>query len=74
MIESVIADPSAHEQFLWRNDALETWESSMVHVTAVGHSSVASVFGGIKAYWNAEHQQLTICNWSAAKAVFIMNG
>ena len=58
MIESVIADPSAHEEFLWRNGKLEAWNSSLVHVTAVGHASVASVFEGIKAYWNEEKQEL----------------
>jgi branched-chain amino acid aminotransferase len=58
MIESVIADPSAHEKFLWRNDALEIWGSSVVHVSAVGHASVASVFEGIKAYWNPDREQL----------------
>lgn len=58
MIQSVIADPSAHEKYLWRNDKLEPWESSSVHVTSVGHASVASAFEGIKAYWNAQANQL----------------
>jgi branched-chain amino acid aminotransferase len=58
MIESVIADPQAHANYLWRNGMLEKWETSNVHVSSVGHASVASVFEGIKAYWNPDKQEL----------------
>jgi branched-chain amino acid aminotransferase len=57
-MKSVIADPLAHEEFLWRNGKLEAWDSSLAHVTAVGHASVASVFEGIKAYWSEDRQEL----------------
>jgi branched-chain amino acid aminotransferase len=57
-MQSVIADPSANETFLWRNGKIEAWESSQVHVSAVGHASVASVFEGVKAYWCESKQEL----------------
>lgn len=58
MISSVVADPAAHARFLWRNGALVPWEDAKVHVTAVGHASVASVFEGLKAYWSSRDEQL----------------
>ncbi len=58
MITSVVADPAAHANFLWRNGQLVPWEEANVHVSAVGHASVAAVFEGLKAYWNADEQQL----------------
>ncbi len=58
MINSVVADPTAHARFLWRNGEIVPWEEANVHVTAVGHGSVASVFEGLKAYWSDRKQQL----------------
>lgn len=58
MISSVVADPAAHARFLWRNGKLVPWEEAKVHVTAVGHASVASVFEGLKAYWSIGGEQL----------------
>jgi branched-chain amino acid aminotransferase len=58
VISSVIADPEAHATYLWRNGNLVPWTEALVHVTAVGHASVASVFEGLKAYWNEQKQEL----------------
>ena len=58
MSSTFIADPSAHAHFLWRNGELVPWQSAQVHVTSVGHASVASVFEGLKAYWNSGEEQL----------------
>jgi branched-chain amino acid aminotransferase len=58
MSSSFIADPSAHARFLWRNGDLVPWQSAQIHVTSVGHASVASVFEGLKAYWNPKERQL----------------
>ncbi len=44
--------------YLWRNGALVPWEEATVHVNAVGHASVAGIFEGLKAYWNADDGQL----------------
>jgi branched-chain amino acid aminotransferase len=46
--------------FLWRSGSLVPWESATVHVNAAGHSTVSSVFEGIKAYWNDAQQQLYV--------------
>lgn len=58
MINSVVADPTAHARYLWRNGEVVPWEDAQVHITSVGHGSVASVFEGLKAYWNDRKQQL----------------
>ena len=47
-------------RYLWRNGALEPWNSAMVHVSSIGHASISSVFEGIKAYWNAEREELFV--------------
>jgi branched-chain amino acid aminotransferase len=47
-------------RFLWWNGKLIPWEKALVHVNAVGHTSVAGVFEGIKAYWNEDQKQLYI--------------
>ncbi len=47
-------------RFLWRNGELVPWAEATVHVGAVGHASVAGIFEGMKAYWNAEKQQLFV--------------
>jgi branched-chain amino acid aminotransferase len=41
-----IPDPA----FIWRNGKVIPWADATVHVNAVGHASVASVFEGIRAY------------------------
>lgn len=45
---------------IWRNGELVPWAEARVHVSAVGHSSVASFFEGIKAYWNPDRQELYV--------------
>ena len=45
---------------IWRNGEIIPWESASIHVTAVGHASVSSVFEGIKGYYNAEQDQLYV--------------
>ena len=47
-------------RYLWRNGALEPWQSATVHVSSIGHASISSVFEGIKAYWNEERQELFV--------------
>src|ERR1700684_2990694 len=58
VISSVIADPQAHAKYLWCSGRLVPWNEATVHISAVGHASVASVFEGLKAYWNEERQEL----------------
>lgn len=42
-----------HAPFLWRDGEIVPWDKATVHVTAVGHNSVAGVFEGVKAYRTA---------------------
>ncbi len=46
--------------YLWRNGDLVPWAEARVHVGAVGHASVAGIFEGLKAYWNADQGQLYV--------------
>jgi len=36
------------------------WEDATVHVTAIGWSAVSAVFEGIRAYWNADQEELYV--------------
>jgi branched-chain amino acid aminotransferase len=58
MSSSHVANPNAHARYLWREGKLVPWESAQIHVTSVGHASVASVFEGLKAYWSEAGGQL----------------
>lgn len=51
---------TAHSEFIWRDGEMMPWEEATVHVRAVGHASVSSVFEGIKAYWNEQAGQLYV--------------
>jgi branched-chain amino acid aminotransferase len=47
-------------QWIWRNGGLVAWNQATVHVNAVGHASVSSVFEGIKAYRSPDGQALYV--------------
>lgn len=36
------------------------WDDANVHVTALGWSTVGAIFEGIRAYWNADHEELYV--------------
>jgi branched-chain amino acid aminotransferase len=54
------ADVPFTPRYLWRNGELVPWSSATVHVSHIGHASVSSVFEGIKAYWNADEEELFV--------------
>ncbi|MFI9530623.1 branched-chain-amino-acid transaminase [Micromonospora rosaria] len=55
------ADPSAAPAtWIWRDGALVPWREATVHVTSVGHASVAAVFEGIKAYRAVDGDRLLV--------------
>src|SRR4051794_35571162 len=58
-VSSVGAD-AAHLRYLWRDGELVPWEDATVHVNAVGHASVSAIFEGLKAYWNADDEELYV--------------
>ncbi len=45
--------------YIWM-DGLIPWEQATVHVNLLGHATVSSIYEGIKAYWNADEQQLFV--------------
>jgi len=45
---------------IWRNGEITPWKDALIHISAVGHSSVAGIFEGIKAYWNEGENQLYV--------------
>ncbi len=49
-----------HPKQLWWNGKMMNWEDANVHVTALGWSSVAAVFEGIRGYWNKDQEELYI--------------
>jgi branched-chain amino acid aminotransferase len=44
--------------YIWMGGKIIPWEQATVHVNLLGHATVASVYEGIKAYWNADKGQL----------------
>jgi branched-chain amino acid aminotransferase len=50
----------ANPKYLWWNGELVEWDKATVHVTALGWSGVGAVFEGIRAYWNADQEELFV--------------
>lgn len=46
--------------YLWWRGERMRWEDANVHVTDLAWSAVGAVFEGIRAYWNAEREELFI--------------
>lgn len=46
--------------YLWLNGKLVRWEDALVHASALGWSTIAAVFEGIKAYRNPEDGQVNV--------------
>ena len=46
--------------YIWMDGEIIPWRQAMVHVSSLGHATVSSVYEGIKAYWNADRQQLFV--------------
>ncbi len=47
-------------EYLWLDGRLTPWGDATLHMTAMGAAGGMSVFEGIKAYWNAEREELYI--------------
>lgn len=59
-MDALVAPGTPAARWLWRDGSLQAWRESTVHVSAVGHSSVAAVFEGIKAYRSADGRRLLV--------------
>ena len=47
--------------YLWWDGEIVEWEKTTVHITALGHlNTAATVYEGIRAYWNAENEKLFV--------------
>jgi branched-chain amino acid aminotransferase len=44
--------------FVWIHGGLVPWSQATVHASALGRTTVSSVYEGIRAYWNASQRQL----------------
>ncbi|MGV9881765.1 branched-chain amino acid transaminase [Streptomyces sp. NPDC003006] len=60
IMDSLVRDDRARPDWLWRSGALVPWADANIHVNAVGHASVASVFEGIKAYVSHDGTRLLV--------------
>ncbi len=47
-------------KFLWHSGKLVEWEKATVHISMLGWTAISSVFEGIRAYWNPDHQELYV--------------
>ncbi len=52
-------------KYLWRSGDLVDWEKATVHISMLGWTSISSVFEGIRAYWNPDHQELYVFHLDA---------
>ena len=61
------AQPAAQAtpKFLWHAGQLVDWDQATVHISMIGWTSISSVFEGIRAYWNAEREELYIFHLDA---------
>lgn len=49
-----------HPTYLWWNGEQRRWEDATIHVSEIGWSTVGAVFEGIRAYWNAQEEELYV--------------
>ena len=49
-----------HPRFVWWKGGQVAWEDATVHVTDIAWATIGAVFEGIRAYWNAEQEELYV--------------
>jgi branched-chain amino acid aminotransferase len=49
-----------HPTYLYWRGERRRWEDATIHVTELGWSTIGAVFEGIRAYWNAERDELYV--------------
>ena len=55
-----VAAEQANPKYLWHSGQLVEWERATIHISKLGWTAISAVFEGIRAYWNADHQELYI--------------
>ena len=58
--EGILLVATGKPTYLWWKGQRMAWDDANVHVTALGWSTVGAIFEGIRAYWNADHDELYI--------------
>jgi branched-chain amino acid aminotransferase len=53
-----MAGERPHPTYLWLNGEILRWENATIHISDIGWSTQAAVFEGMKAYWNADQNEL----------------
>jgi branched-chain amino acid aminotransferase len=56
---SSLANASGHPSWIWRNGEFIAWDKAFIHLNAVGHTTAATVFEGIKAYVSSDGSRLS---------------
>ena len=50
----------AHPKYVYLNDRVVPWDEGRVHVASVGFKFGIGVFEGLRAYWNADREQMFV--------------
>lgn len=59
------ARSQGHPKYLWRSGDTVEWDKATVHVSMLGWSAISAVFEGLRAYWNADREQLYVFHLAA---------
>lgn len=57
--------PRSNAKYLWRSGDLVEWDKATVHISMLAWSAISAVFEGVRAYWNAQSEQLYIFHLDA---------
>ena len=52
-------------RYLWRSGELVEWDKATVHISMLGWTAISAVFEGIRAYWDAQNEDLYIFHLDA---------
>ncbi len=59
------AQPPTPPKYLWMSGELVEWDKALIHASMLGWSSISMVFEGIRGYWNADQEQLSVFHLDA---------
>ena len=50
----------SHPEYVYLNDRVVPWDEGKVHISSVGFRFGTGAFEGLRAYWNARHEQMYV--------------
>ncbi len=59
------AQPAEPAKYIWMSGKMVDWNKALIHATMLGWSSISMVFEGIRGYWNADEEQLSVFHLDA---------